>query len=413
MKAVEFGHTSIVQLLVDNGADINSSGDLGQTAVSVACERGNGNLVKYLLDSGARPSHSLTYAIHQGSLLICQLLLDAGAEVDEQIEKEIPLIVAATRGNNAICQLVLDFGADVNQLIKIDGRVDPIYPTDALTAATMWENFQTVELLLSHGALIRGSALAYSITGLEDGILDSHREICYILIQHGADMNPDLGGFYNTPLAMALHNDWLDIARCMISKGARVDPSDPTCLSAGNILVEAVCSVEMTREILGMGVDADSPIAAVDAWAYEIDDDACDFTTALQAATYYRNFDTVNLLLESGANPNIFGPPYGSPLFSLVAGACFAIENVWPKLGGEAEKETYNLNFIDKTAQIYMMLQERHANNVVPLGSLNYRAFCECVRGMEYLTGVVVPNSIDKETFDVLSGGIFYRVVGR
>ncbi|KAJ5510404.1 hypothetical protein N7453_002507 [Penicillium expansum] len=278
MKAVEFGHTSIIQLLIDNGADINSSGELGHTALSVACTRGNSDLVKYLLNLGASPSHGLTYAIREGSLLICQLLLEAGAVADEQIQEEIPLMVAASLDYHNICQVLLDFGADVNRLMKADDSVmrDPIYATDALSAATMFGNIRTVE--------------------------------------HGADMDPDLGGFYNTPLAMALHNCWWDIARCMIRKGARVDPSDPTCLSAGNILVEAVFSVEMTREILGIGVDADSPIAAVDSWAWERDDDAYNFTTALQAAAYYGHVDTVNLLLENGANPNILGPPYGTLL---------------------------------------------------------------------------------------------------
>ncbi|KAJ5741443.1 hypothetical protein N7533_010852 [Penicillium manginii] len=276
------------------------------------------------------PSHGLAYAIREGSLLIYQLLLEAGAVADEQIQKEIPLMVAASLDYDHICQVLLDFGADINRLMNSDDSVirDPTDATDALSAATMFGNIQTVELLLSNGAHIRGSALAYSLSGLEDGPQDSHREICNILIQHGADLNPDLGGFYDTPLAMALHNCWWDIARSMIKKGARVDTSDPTCLSAGNILVEAVFSVEMTREILGIGVDADSPIAAVDSWAWELNDEAYNFTTALQAAAYYGSVDTVNLLLENGANPKILGPPYRTLSLSPFAGVCYYTENI-------------------------------------------------------------------------------------
>ncbi|KAJ5770979.1 uncharacterized protein N7511_003030 [Penicillium nucicola] len=411
MKAVEFGHTSIIQLLIDNGADINSSGELGATALSIACTRGNYDLVKYLLNLGASPSHGLPYAIREGSLSICQLLLEAGAVADEQIQEETPLMVAASLDDHDICQVLLDFGADVNQLIKTDDSVvrDPDYATDALSAATMLGNIQTVELLLSNGAHIRGSALAYSLSGLEDGPRDSHREICNILIQHGADMNPDLGGFYNTPLAMALYNCWWDIARCMIRKGARVDPSDPTCLSAGNILVEAVSSVEMTREILGIGVDADSPIAAVYSWAWERHDDAENFTTALQAAAYYGHVDTMNLLLENGANPNILGPPYGTLSLSPFAGVCYDTKNIWPESQGNTEKErerTYDLNVRDKLAQTYKILQERGASNLVPWFSQNYDAFCEYRGGIKYRsikTGIVEPESIDEEASAVLS----------
>ncbi|GKZ19797.1 hypothetical protein AbraCBS73388_004785 [Aspergillus brasiliensis] len=319
-------------------------------------------------------------------------------------------------GYHGVCRVLLDHGADVNRLIRVDNWVtqELADATDALTAATMRGSVQTVKLLLSNGAHIRGSALAYSLTGVEDGPWDEHREICNILIQHGADMNPDLGGSYNTPLAVALSNGWLDIARCMISKGARVDPSDPTCLAAGNILVAAVFNVDMTREILDIGVAADSPIAAVESWAWETDDDACNFTTALQAAAYHGNVDTVELLLASGANPNILSPPYGSTLFSLFAGACYAIESIWPESGEKAEKEAYNQSVRDKTVQIYEILQERGVQNVVPWGSLTYGAFRTCVRGMKYSSinpHIVAPRSIDEKAFARLSGGTFCRVV--
>ncbi|KAI3027374.1 hypothetical protein CBS147347_4660 [Aspergillus niger] len=371
---------------------------------------------KYLLDSGASPSGVLTEAIRGSSTLICQLLLDAGAVADEEIKGEIPLIVAARLDYDHICQVLLDYGADVNRLIEVDDweTWDPAIATDALTGATMFGNVETVELLLSNGAHIRGSALAYSLTGVEGGPSDKHREICNILIEHGADMNPDLGGFFNTPLAMALYNGWLDIARCMISKGARIEPSDPTCLLAGNILVAAVSSVDMTREILGIGVAADSPIAAVHQWAWEMDGDACSFTTALQAAAYHGHVETVELLLANGANPNVLGPPYGSTLFSLFAGTCYAMENIGPESHEKAAEKAYNLSVRDKTIQIYKILQERGVQNIIPWGSLNYDAYRTCVRGIKYSsirTANAMTRSIDEKKFAILSGGTFCRVV--
>ncbi|RDH35932.1 ankyrin repeat-containing domain protein [Aspergillus welwitschiae] len=411
VKAIEFGHTSIARLLIEKGANINLCGEFGGTALSVACRLRNGDLVQYLLDSGASPSDGLMDAVRECSWSICQQLLDAGAAANEQIEGEMPLIVAASMGYNRVCQVLLDFGADVNRLIEVD---DPTDATDALTAATMHGKIQIVKLLLSKGAHVRGSALAYSLTGLEDGPFDEHREICNILVQHGNDMNPDLGGSHNTPLAMALSNGWLDIARCMISKGARVEPGDPTCLLAGNILVEAVFSVDMTRTILDIGVAADSPIAAVKPWAWEMDDDACNFTTALQAAAYHGHVDTVKVLLANGANPNIRGPPYGSTLFSLFAGACYAIENVWLKPNGEAEREAYDQSVREKTVRIYEILQERGVQNIIPWGSLDYDAFRMCIRGIKYSsirTGITAPRPINQRTFAKLSGGTFRRVV--
>ncbi|KAI2962062.1 uncharacterized protein BO88DRAFT_197154 [Aspergillus vadensis CBS 113365] len=213
---------------------------------------------------------------------------------------------------------------------------------------------------------------------------------------------------------MALYNGWLDIARCMISKGARIEPSDPTCPLAGNILVAAVSSVDMTREILGIGLAVDSPIAAVHQWAWEMDGDACNFTTALQAAAYHGHVETVELLLANGANPNVLGPPYRSTLFSLFAGTCYAIENIGPESHEKTAKKAYNLSVRDKTVQIYKNLQERGVQNVIPWGSLNYGAFRTCVRGIKYSsirTANAMTRSIDEEIFAILSGGTFCTVV--
>jgi ankyrin repeat protein len=44
---------AVAQLLVDRGANIESKGDTGQTALELAAERGRKGVVKVLLDNGA------------------------------------------------------------------------------------------------------------------------------------------------------------------------------------------------------------------------------------------------------------------------------------------------------------------------------------------------------------------------
>ncbi|KAL4786294.1 hypothetical protein BJX76DRAFT_355365 [Aspergillus varians] len=56
----------------------------------------------------------------------------------------------------------------------------------------MHGNIGMVKLLLTQGAKISSSALAWSLTGLEDGPVEKHRQICEILVHHGADLNPDM-----------------------------------------------------------------------------------------------------------------------------------------------------------------------------------------------------------------------------
>jgi ankyrin repeat protein len=137
-----------------------------------------------------------------------------------------------------------------------------------------------------------------------------------LLILHGANLNPDSTGLFDTPLAMALHFKWYDIFQLMLSKGARVDPSDPSCLTVGNILITASNSVDMTRRILDMGVDANAPGVFVKPFGEE-DLPATRFSNALQAAAFSNNPGVVELLLDRNSDLKITGPPYGNALYAV------------------------------------------------------------------------------------------------
>ncbi len=52
--AAQAGHTDVVKLLLDNGADINAKTKLGQTALIQASLAGDADIVKLLLDRGAK-----------------------------------------------------------------------------------------------------------------------------------------------------------------------------------------------------------------------------------------------------------------------------------------------------------------------------------------------------------------------
>ncbi|MBP3546584.1 MAG: ankyrin repeat domain-containing protein [Alphaproteobacteria bacterium] len=51
--AIENGHTEIVELLLKNGAEINETDEIGNTALMYAAENGHKEIVKLLLDNGA------------------------------------------------------------------------------------------------------------------------------------------------------------------------------------------------------------------------------------------------------------------------------------------------------------------------------------------------------------------------
>ncbi len=142
--AVESGNSEVLRRLLEHGLEqINEFSHpdgalIGSTPLSNAVSRNQPELVRLLLDAGARGdqrSQTLARAVETGNAEIVRLLLDSGADPDQASA----LRVASAHNNTRILRLLLDAGADPS--------------TGApLVTATYWDSDDAARLLQSRGA---------------------------------------------------------------------------------------------------------------------------------------------------------------------------------------------------------------------------------------------------------------------
>ncbi|VZH93263.1 unnamed protein product [Fusarium fujikuroi] len=120
--AARYGHLAVVEMLLENGANIDLGDHLFTTPLSWACMCGRATIAGILLQNHAQVDSKdfqgrtpLSEAVEYGDTAIVQLLLDNNAEVDSKNnEGQTPLFIAAREGQMDMVHLLLANGADVN-----------------------------------------------------------------------------------------------------------------------------------------------------------------------------------------------------------------------------------------------------------------------------------------------------------
>lgn len=122
LSAAFFGHSRVLQLLIDNGADVDAIKSDGQTVLHTAAEFGYEKAVQLLLEVGADVDKqngagltALYWATLGGHLTVVRLLILYGADLERKYSNaESALHIAASQGHESIVLLLLEAGADVH-----------------------------------------------------------------------------------------------------------------------------------------------------------------------------------------------------------------------------------------------------------------------------------------------------------
>ena len=118
----------IVKLLVSYGADVNAIDNYRIPVISRAVVSRDINIIRFLIDNGADIESAespdkgsqyssidlLYYPIIEGRLEIVKLLLENGAKASLEDRPEELLYTTVARGNLHMAQFLLEYGVDVN-----------------------------------------------------------------------------------------------------------------------------------------------------------------------------------------------------------------------------------------------------------------------------------------------------------
>src|ERR1700675_2861119 len=235
---IQAGHRDAALKRIAAGVDVNAAQGDGTTPLHWAVYKIDADLVRALLERGAKPdvvnnygSSPLAEAAKVGNARLAGMLLDAGsnAEVPNQ-EGQTALMLAARAGSVEVAELLVRHGANVNAREKWRGQTALMWAADA-------RSVEMTRFLIAHKADVNDRALAtdwpsqmtgeprnqYRPTGGLTPLLYAARSGCtdcvQALLDAGADINrPSPDGV--TPLMVPIDNFAFDTAKLLFERGA-------------------------------------------------------------------------------------------------------------------------------------------------------------------------------------------------
>ncbi|XP_052086013.1 serine/threonine-protein phosphatase 6 regulatory ankyrin repeat subunit A-like [Mytilus californianus] len=214
------GHLRTVEILLDNGSNLNETNKNGETPIYTACFGGHYSLVKQLIDKHADMNKRNRY-------------------------NRTPLYVCCLSGHESIARLLIEKGANVCEC------------SDSLIVASHGGYDKIVENLILKEDCCINSVDTSGKTALFIACEEGYTRIVKLIIDNNADIfTVDNDG--KTPLHAACYGGHNDIVRMLINKNADVNMLDVDLESP----LHKACrkgSVDLIQTLLEYGADINHP----------------------------------------------------------------------------------------------------------------------------------------------------------
>ncbi|KAL7629604.1 hypothetical protein AAE478_001126 [Parahypoxylon ruwenzoriense] len=312
-RAAMVDNVDMIRLLLNNGEVVDQTRDDGRQALHDACAWGSTNAIKELLERNAPPDYLDNDKIPPISVGAIWGLLRAVKQMvprSSRESKSLALISAARYGYYEIVTALLDAGANINYQDE--------YGNTALQFSCWNSNSRVTQLLLSRVPDV-DRADNDNFTALTDAARRGATECLKLLLDAGA--NPEIESISGKrPLIRAADADD-ECFRLLLDRGAMavlpnsIEKPNNHMFNAGVSFLDELV-LEFTVSVVRIYLDHLKASVSEDVFSSE-------FNEALATAAYTPKLDSLELLLECGADPNAmiskFDEQYGSAIGVAVA----------------------------------------------------------------------------------------------
>lgn len=223
MRAAQNGNEDAVNLLIQNGAEVDFSNELGYTALHYALIASKFDVARLLIDNKASVDNidrtgmsELSFHIKNGSVQTSKFLIDNGVNFETN-EKQPPLILAVKSSKYDIAHYIIDSKrCNLNQK-DFMGRTALIY-------ASINAPINVVKWLIENGANVDEKDES-GITALLYALKHKNEGAALLLIDNNCDIHTKTGNGKSCIL-LAIEMKSIKIVKKLIEKGMLKDNTD-------------------------------------------------------------------------------------------------------------------------------------------------------------------------------------------